>query len=647
MATREELIGALQQADEAGNTEDAGIIAEMIRNGAFEDTLDVPSLDEPFGEKKEPGFFETETGQLSGGIVFGLRGAQMGSVYGPWGTIAGGALGAGYGGFIGELGQQAWQVATDNPYSPKNINESLSRAFKAGGEEALYDLAGGLFFKGGSSAWNAIRPKPIEGIKEVQETITKYGGSLTASQMTTHRMVDTIETLSESAWGGGALKEARKLNDDAIVRYTNDYINTFNKNADEILSDEGLGALFINGIEVGNKLHSKIGGDMYSYLDVLYKPLIKKRTIVKEYPTGVLDATGSMLSKKTSQTIEKEVLPVSTKALKDFARKELKKYSGTRQKGMSSWGKKELEDILKFDDSISFAEAQAYRSKLLEEGRIASSGTGLKLGQGKTSSLITSLSGVADDIIEQGAMRTKNPEFIEAWRGANDFWKAGKETFGNKYMASLMKKNPSAIGKKLFNSDPEDVRKAQQALRKASKLSKGTANEFSFSNTWLNMQQGYVQKLIADTVTPQTGEISIPKLSKWFSKGTDNNKKLATAFTAEQIAGLRSFMNSVKAMQKLTVGEGSFMVTVGQAGLVLNALGGFGQTSKEAVDFTGDVAVYTITPYVLSKMLTRPKLAKMIAGVIRMKGRPKIGTMAWATISKLIAASQDIDLLGE
>jgi len=44
MATREELLMALEQADTAGNTDDAESIAQMIRDGSF----DVPSLDQPF-----------------------------------------------------------------------------------------------------------------------------------------------------------------------------------------------------------------------------------------------------------------------------------------------------------------------------------------------------------------------------------------------------------------------------------------------------------------------------------------------------------------------------------------------------------------------------------------------------------------------
>lgn len=654
MATREELLLALERADEQGNITDAEMIARMIDDGKYDD---VPSLDESFGEPEEVGFFEQEGGQLIGGIALGIKGAQMGAPYGPWGVVGGGAVGSFIGGTVGDLTQQGYQVVTDSPLSPKNIEESLTRAFKSGGEEGMYDLAGSIFFKGakplwdvtGGKLWSLVRPKPIKGIEQFAKTIEEHGGSLTASQMTNNRLVDTVEGLAGSTWGGSKIiKDARTINDQAITNYTSSYINSFNRNTKEILSDEGIGTLFLNGLEAGRTIHSKMGGEMYVQLDELYKPLMRTKTVVQETPTGILDQAGKMLSRKVTQEVTTEVLPVSTKALKDFARKELNKSSGTKQKSLGNWSKKELNDILKFDDTISFAEAQAYRSKLLSEARNAQKPQAL--GEGMSSGMISALAKKADAIIEQGALATKNPEFIASWRNANTFWKEGKEVFANKFMSKLAEKNGSAVGKHLFNSAPEDIRKAHLALKKAASLSKGTADEFSFAQTWLDVQQGYVQKLIADTVSTapgKVGEISVDKLGKWFVKGTDKGKKLESIFTKEQRQGISTFMKSVQAMQKKPVGEGSFMVTVGQAGLVLNALGGFGQTSQDFAGFTGDVAVFTITPYALAKMLTRPKLAKSIAGVVRMSNKKNLGRAAWAAIAKVIGTANEYNNTGE
>jgi len=157
-----------------------------------------------------------------------------------------------------------------------------------------------------------------------------------------------------------------------------------------------------------------------------------------------------------------------------------------------------------------------------------------------------------------------------------------------------------------------------------------------------------LQSILAEAIQPASksapgGEISIVQISKWLTKDTAKNKKLMAAFTEEQRDGIQTFVNSVKAMQKTPVGEGSFMVKVGQAGLVINALTG----SVPGAQFTGDVMTYTIGPQVLSKLLTNPYWAKKIAGVNRMSGRPKLGTAAWASVMKLIAASQDINILGE
>lgn len=662
MATKQELIEALQQADEAGNIEDAQVIATMIRDGSF----DVPSLDEPFGEPEEPGFFERETGGLAGSIAGGIKGFQK--TPGPWQVKAlGGAAGAFVGGFTGDVTQQEYQKAVDSPIAPKTFEEEMGRALKYGGESALFDLAGNGIFKLGSKMWQFAKPKAIEGVDEVEDVISsqvvsetgydankkvydRYGlkvgdtipASLTAAQMTTNKMVGTIETLAESSWGGGAITRQRELNDLAISEYTTKYINNFNNTAGEILSDEGLGMLFMNGIEAGKKMHSEIGGQLYTNLDELYKPLIKKVLVEKETPTGLLDAAGKMLGRKTTELVEKEVLPVSTKALKEFAKKELAKTAGTKQRALSSWSKKELEAILKFDKTISFAEAQAYRSKMIAESTGVAK-RGEALGEGRSGALAKTLSKKVDDMITQSALDTKNPEFIAKWREANAFWKEGSESFSNKFMASLMKKQPSEVGKTLFNSTPEQVRAAQASLRKASLLSK----EFDFHQVWLDMQQGYMQKIMSDTIDPKTGEVSIRQLGQWLKPHSDKNKKLISAFTKEQRSGLKSFSTSVEVMQKLPAGEGSFMVTVGQAGLVLAGLGSLGYQEWKGQDIAGDIALYTITPFILSKLLLRPKWARTISAVMRMKGRPKLGTAAAATIAKLIAAANEIELLGE
>jgi hypothetical protein len=543
----------------------------------------------------------------------------------------------------------------------------MGRALKYGGESALYDLAGNGIFKLGSKVWQMAKPKGIDDIAEVEKVISnqtvsqklydanhkvydRYGlkvgdtipASLTAAQMTSNRMVGTIETLTESSWGGGAITRQREINDLAISEYTTKYIDNFNNTAGEILNDEGLGMLFINGIEAGKQMHKTMGGQLYSNLDELYKPLIKKVLVEKETPTGLLDAAGKMLGRKTTEIVEKEVLPVSTKLLKEFAKKELAKTAGTKHRALSGWSKKELEAILKFDKTISFAEAQAYRSKMIAESTGVAK-RGEALGEGKSGALAKTIARISDDMIAKGALATKNPEFIAKWREANAFWKEGAENFSNKFISSLMKKDPSEIGKALFNSTPEQVRGAQASLRKAAKLDKS----LDFHQTWLDMQQGYIQKIMSDTIDPKTGEVSIHQLSQWLKPHSDKNKKLISAFTTEQRSGLKSFSTSVEAMQKLPAGEGSFMVTVGQAGLVLGGLGSLGYQEWKGQDIAGDIALYTITPFVLSKLLLRPKWARTMSAVMRMKGRPKLGTAAAATIAKLIAAANEIELLGE
>ena len=663
MATREELLDMLTQADKLGNVKDAEDITKMIAVGRF----DVPSLNEDFDDYEDPGILEREGFSLAGSIAGGMAGFQK--TPGPWQAKAlMGAVGAATGGFTGDIVQQELQKAIDSPLAPKTFEEEMGRALKYGGESALYDLAGNGIFKAGGMLWKSVKPKPRGGAEEADKVIgeqvvseagykanemmyrshgLKVGdripAKLTATQMVSNKMLGTIETLAASSWGGGALKKQRELNDLAISEYTTKYINNFNNTAGKVLNDEGLGLLFQNGIIAGKAMHKKIGTEYYNNLDTLYKPLMKKVLVEKEVPSAILDAGGKMLTKKTTQLIEKEILPVSTKGLKDFARAELNKTAGTKNAALGSWSKSELNKILKFDDAISFKEAQAYRTKLIGEAENAKKGTGL--GEGGGGGMASALAAQTDNIMAGGALATKNPEFIKAWRKANEFWKQGSADFSNKFVVSLMKKDASDIGKTLFNSTPEKIRTARASLRSASKLD----DTVKFDQTWLDMQQGYLQKILSDTINPETGELSIHQLSQWMKPHSDSVKKLESAFTSAQRGGLKSFADSVKVMQRLPAGEGSFMITVGQAGMVLGGLGALsvGTQAWNGGEIVDDLALYTITPYVLSKLLLRPKWARTISAVMRMKGRPRLGSVAASTIAKLMAAANEIELLGE
>jgi rRNA processing protein Krr1/Pno1 len=270
--------------------------------------------------------------------------------------------------------------------------------------------------------------------------------------------------------------------------------------------------------------------------------------------------------------------------------------------------------------------------------------------------------------MEKGALATNNEEFINSWRFAAKYWKTGKNTIANKQISSLIRKNPEVIGDTIFSiGNVTQIKEARKALRYAAAYSKGTDDAFEFSQAWKQMQSGYLRGVLAKakdaskvkltevpaglqeslgvkTKEVSAGELSIAKLKSLFIEGTPQNRTMLNAFTDQQRSALKTFINTVEKAQKRPQAAGEFMVTVGQAGLVLNTFGAFGPATMEATEFSGDLALYTIGPYILSKLLVNPRYARLISKGINAK---PTSPQAGAIVAKIIAAATNIDALGE
>ena len=609
-----------------------------------------------------PGFFETETGQLGGGVAGGIRGAKIGfaaaplvaPIVGPLSkplaAIGAGAVGAFLGGGTGEGAQQIWQELSNNPYAPENWKDSAERILKAGGEEALYDFIGSTAFKTVGGIWKFIRPKEIPGIEAAQKMLSERGGQLTPAQRTDNAIVGTIEGLTEVSWGGKPLRDIKVLNEDAIASYTDDYVKQFTHIAGSELDDVGVGQLFISMIESGQHAHSKTAGTLYGGLDDIYKT-IKSTDVPVTTPTGLVDTSGTIINQ--TKIIQKVLPPVPTKGIKGVVTDILKIQGEIGNASLGDYGGRIIKSISKIsDDGISFAAAQELRSGLLANIRGLSS----QVGEGKTKKIFGDLVSAIDDAIETGAKKTKNVEFIESWQSANKFWKEGKDALETNILGSLLKKHPEQIGDTIFSiGSVTKIKDARKALFRAVQYSKGKTSKRSmtkaelkevklvFSDTWKRMQGGYLTNIIAKVADPETGALSIRALKTFFQKGAKQQRTLSEAFTKAQRDGLKKFVDTVAIAQRRPPGTGTFMVTVQQAGLVMALYGG--GTVALGEDFpVGHIATATITPYILGKLLVNPRYARLIARGLNMKSG---GVASGAVAAKIAAAVTDIQLLNE
>ncbi len=631
-------------------------------NPDFDDPYEAPNFSPDQFYDKDEGFWSEHTGRMSAATLGAIKGYQK--TPGPWWLKTGGAvIGAGVGGFIGEGASQTYKTATDSVFAPKNIAEALDKSFQAGGEEAVYELAGGLFFKVGQWGYRWYKTPTGEIVKHnvdnAQEILSsqiatrdypEYGiklgdtipGNLTVSQRTQSRFLDTIETMVEKSWGGGRISRQLEINDIAIKEYTERYINTFDGTAKELLTDHGLGQLFLNSVEIGKRAHSKIGGELFKDLDNLYKPTYKTKEVVSQ----TAESGGNMLGKWTSKKVQQEVMPVSSDSLKKIAAEIKALTDPTKGVTLGDWGGNLLKKIDEFDATMSFAAAQEFRSGMLAELRAAKEGA--KLGEGKAPMLINKLAKAMDDAIEEAAKNTGNKEFYAQYQKANKFWKTGKEHLSNKFMAKLLSTDASQIGKTVFNGTREDVYRARKALRMAQTMANKNGTKFSFDETWKKMQQGYMSDLLKNTsIKSDTGEIVTKNLDEWLAKGTDKNKSLIAAFNKNQVKSLNGFNQAMKVAQKRPAGDGAFLVKIIQGSLIIGGpamMFAPDEWSASAETGLGTLGGVTILPNVLSRLLVNPKYARLLTAVIRSSGNKEMGARATSAMMRLTAAVGDVEL---
>lgn len=655
LPTRQELVTAIQNADAAGDIEAARELTKLFQTGQYKGGRDVtkqlqmevesqiPTDQQITEESLEPGFFETETGQVTGGIAGGIAGAKKGfELGGPTptgravGTILGGAFGAFFGGATGEAAQQIYLSITDNPLAAQNWEETAQKMLESGAEEAMYDAFGSIAFKTIGAGWRMIRPKEIDEIAEVQRIMDEFGGTLTAAQRTDNKFVQTIEGLTRASWGGGRLRKIDQINDEAIKRYADDYINAFTDTANKELTADGVGRLFVNTIEDGIQIHKGIANDMYSQLDDLYIELVKKKKISKKTPLGILGPEGKMLHKTTTEVVEQAVKPVSTKGLKDVVQKVIKIQDELKGATFGDYGKSVIDAVSKFDDGLSFKAAQELRSSLLSDLRLLKS----QVGESKSGPIFQQLVDQLEIAMQKGAKATGNEAYYKQWEAANKFYKTGKEKINTEFIQKLLKQNPEKIGETVFaTGNITQIRNAKRALAKAATYSKKTPNPINFSDTWKRMQGGYLNDILGKAKDPTSNQLSIPKLRSFLKKNTKEGRTFNNAFTSQQRKEIKKFINTLEKVQARPKAAGDFMITVGQAGLVL---GGFGFSQYLATGElpVGDYATFIITPFIMAKALTNPKLAALISKGMNTKA---YGAQSGAVFAKIVAALQELE----
>ena len=644
-------------------------------------------------------------GGILGGYHYSKKGWKIGSTMPhplakPIGALIGGMTGAFTGGFVAEGGQQGFYSLTDSDQAPDNWQQGVNRAFAAGGEEALYEALGQGIVNVLGMGWRMIRGKPKHPGEMIQDTskqgmdayregadvtvlaegekyvtvsemlrqlIEESGGQLSAAQVTGNFFIQTMEGLSRAAWGGGALRDATHLTDEAIVRYVDDYIKHFNQTAGGALDAEGLGVLFKNMMKIGKEQHTAMASDMYKVLDDLYTTKhLKTRTVKNIDYIRNTKGFGSVDNFEIDEIIQ----PVNVKSLKKRVQEILKLNKEIANIPEGEWGGSLLKKINSMGDEISFDGARELRSFFLAEQRSLAT----KIGESKAKMIMHEMEQLLMKSMDEGAIGTGNKAFIDQYKKVNAFWAEGSATIRSKNIAELVKLDPEFIGAEIFKEGNITlIKEARQALLNAGQYAKGTDAAFDAQKVWLDMQSGYLNSLIGGaqqsgkTVLTGIGERNIPgveattkglpfnpatrdivageyklsNLKALFIKDTPLNNTFKTAFTKTQQKSIREFTNVLEAAQGRTTAAGEFMVKVGQAGLILDTFGLIipGSEAGTAGEMAGKTTLFTVSPWLLAKTFTSPRTTKLLARAMV----SKIGTRQGVAITtQLLAAWKDL-----
>ena len=624
MTQQEQLKKALESFDEETlsatfNIEELGQIEQMLampnallKQRAIDNALGIPSKEarpveeemSPIGQTVVgavlPMLGDTQTGQRIGeGVFTGITAAatkspQAAQTAGKVGKVLGGltqsALKAAVGGTVGYEGER--QVR--NTINDSEFNASLTNALRAGGEEAMWDVAGNSLIKGTSKLWSAVKFRPKEGAKELQEMVSKEGSTLALDQVVDNGVISFIgELLRGSKLSAGPFERLASDQGEVVLKYYDDIISDVAGASRASLEEGGVGRLLRHSIKEGKRLHGEASGVMFSELDKAVQFVAKE---------------------SDSRLVKTESIP---KGFEDV-------FTGSELIAMNAG--KRVEKVTTFKPPVSVAAIRKDMADLIavikNRGTVDPTGQGLSLIQGigsgaknlsfrDTHELMSELKRLQRDKTFTGPSKTRIPFMIEslqksfddaasalpndlnkAYKRARTFSKMGAKRFNNKFVESIVKaESPSTIGKIIAQAPPEDIIR----LKKALSLSK-TRQGKNAVDLWPKVQAG-----VLETMLPQ----NMDQLGKTSAMGARNtNREVRSVLTAtlgkEGYAKLDRGLTLVEKLIETSSKRGNFANR--QAGLLL---GGAAVGTGAATDtIPQSVLAFILIPKALARAMT-------------------------------------------
>tara|TARA_R110002153_G_C13294757_1_gene495164 strand:- start:42 stop:2045 length:2004 start_codon:yes stop_codon:yes gene_type:complete len=581
---------------------------------------------------------------LIGGTQTGVKIGQTG------GAIAGGLLTRTpqgieafrkAGGALGGLTQSALKAATGgavgyeterqvrNAANDAELNASLAGALRAGGEEAMWDVAGNSLVKGGSKLFSLIKFKPKEGSKELQEILEKEGSTLALDQMVDNGVVSFLgELLRGSKLSAGPFDRLASDQADIVVKYYDDIIADMAGASRASLENAGMARLVRHALKDGKRLHGEASGVMFDELDKAVQFVAKQKgakSTAEKIPEGFEDVlTGADLiairAGQPAGKVAKFKRPVSLGDVRKDMQTIVKEMKTRGTVDPTGQGVKLLSDVGSGAKELSFRDTHELLSELKRLQRD-------KTFSGPIKVRLPEIIGQVQKSFDDAA--AKYPGNIEkAYKRARTFSKMGANRFNNKFVKSIVEaENPSEIGRMAAQAAPEEIIR----LKKALSLSK-TRQGADGVDLWPKVQGGVLEVLLPQNIQ-QLNKSAISQ------RNVDRalKSRLVATLGSEGYKKLDKGLVLVEEILEKQATRGNFNNRL--AGVLLAS--GAGGTAYATTDsLPGAITSFILAPKLLARALTHPKYITALTNVNK---TPQVNKKAYGVaLMKLLAIQDDI-----
>lgn len=512
------------------------------------------------------------------------------------------AGGAGAGGVAGE----AAQIGIEE----KRLIDKRE-ALKAFAIEAGIELGGRGVVRIGKFTLSPFIKKTVPEAAALIDDFAKVGGSFSPTELDKRFSIQIGEAFSRGGFGVKQIfQEFEEKQGKATLTFARNIIDSIGEGVARE-TPEQIGNAFAEGI-------TRPGGRIFNIFDDLVNPLYKQvDDLAKESAAGfrqmrkggkaIRGVTGRFQPAKELQRIR--IGPkVSTKSLKQFAKKHLTTDNRLKGQFLSPTGKSKLQKLLELKDNLSFSDMRTLRSSFLKD--IQKMARDVDQSQG----IIKQLAGITDQaIFDPKAAQGLNPKALNLLRNTNALYKAGQEGIKTTFSENLAKrllKNPSRIVKELFpNNNPKAIRLLRKSL--VEPISGKPSAEGKV--LWNQLRQAW----LADAVNEAIKEgVAKPKVFNNLIRKL-GDKGLREMFPEkETITGVRKIQSLFDIAGKAPpTGVSLFSRSAQVGGLALMYKSG-----KEG-DFIGFTAgaILAIGPLAFAKLATTPGGVKFLTTGFKMK----------------------------